>query len=237
MKVSVSPGHNINGTLILPLFEGSEAVPESLQGGLHTALKGQINRILSEGDFKAKIKTTMSIIGSEGGKAMLVGLGKEDDADIHAYRKAGAAVIANRKKAHGTDLTVRFSEASVEAMGAFAEGMLLRDYSYDHYKQQEEDDKEAELDVRITCDEGQEDALASLTKIHAGVASGVHLSRDLGNCPPNDMYPEAFADQAWEWAKDYDNVEVTIINYDQAVKAGMGRSWNGVCSKTMHGYL
>ena len=40
--------------------------------------------------------------------------------------------------------------------------------------------------------------------------------------PPNDMYPEAFADQAWEWAKNYDNVEVTIINYDQAIKAGMG---------------
>jgi len=43
MKVSVSPGHNINGTLILPLFEGSEEVPESLEAGLHTALKGQIN--------------------------------------------------------------------------------------------------------------------------------------------------------------------------------------------------
>jgi len=221
MKVSVSPGHNINGTLILPLFEGSEEVPESLEAGLHTALKGQINRILQDGDFKAKLKSTMSIIGGEGGKAMLVGLGKEDDADIHAYRKAGAAVIANRKKVHGTDLTVRFSGASIEAMGAFAEGMLLRDYSYDHYKQQDED-KEGEIDTRVTCDEGQEDALGSVINIHAGVASGVHLSRDLGNCPPNDMYPEAFADQAWEWAKQYDDVEVTIINYDQAVKAGMG---------------
>ena len=36
------------------------------------------------------------------------------------------------------------------------------------------------------------------------------------------MYPEEFADRAWEWAKQYDNVEVTIINYDQALKAGMG---------------
>ncbi|MEZ8008973.1 MAG: leucyl aminopeptidase [Candidatus Poseidoniaceae archaeon] len=222
MKVSVSPGHNINGTLILPLFEGSEALPEAHETGLHTALKGQINRILQDGDFKGKMKSTMSILGGEGGKAMLVGLGKEDDADAHSYRKAGAAVVASRKKVHGTDLTVVFNGTSIEAMGAFTEGMLLRDYSYDHYKQQEEDDKESELDVRITCDEGQEDELNSIIKIHVGVASGVHLSRDLGNCPPNDMYPEAFADQAWEWAKQYDDVEVTIINYDQAVKAGMG---------------
>ena len=31
--------------------------------------------------------------------------------------------------------------------------------------------------------------------------SGVHLSRDLGNCPPNDMYPMAFAEKAELWAK------------------------------------
>jgi len=223
MKVTVSPGHNINGTLLLPLFEGSESVPTSLEAGLHTALKSQINRILSEGDFKGKAKSTMSIIGSEGGKAMLVGLGKEEDLDAHAYRKAGASVVANRKKAHGTDFTARFSGASIESMGAFAEGMLLRDYTYDHYKQKDEDDDdEKELTVRITCDEGQEKELSSLIFTHAGVTSGVHLSRDLGNCPPNDMYPEAFADQAWEWANQYDNVDVTIINYDQAVKAGMG---------------
>ncbi len=128
MKASVSPGHNIDGTLILPLTEGSKSVPETLESGLHTSLKAQINRILSNGDFKGKVKSTMSIIGSEGGKAMMVGLGKEEDADIHAYRKAGAAVVANRKKAHGTDFTVRFSGASVEAMGAFVEGMMLRDY-------------------------------------------------------------------------------------------------------------
>ena len=223
MKVTVSPGHNIDGTLLLPLFENSESVPTSLEEGLHTSLKSQINRILAGGDFKAKLKSTMSIIGSEGGKAMLVGLGKEDDADAHAYRKAGASVVANRKKAHGTDFTARFSGASVDAMGAFAEGMLLRDYTYDHYKLKDEDEEEeAELSVRITCDEGQEKELSSLIFTHAGVASGVHLSRDLGNCPPNHMYPEAFADQAWEWAKQYDNVEVTIINYDQAKKAGMG---------------
>ena len=134
MKVSVSPGHNINGTLILPLFEGSEAVPESHEAGLHTSLKAQINRILQDGDFKGKLKSTMSIFGGEGGKAMLVGLGKEDEADVHSYRKAGAAVIAGRKKVHGTDLTVGFSGSSIELMGAFTEGMLLRDYSYDHYK-------------------------------------------------------------------------------------------------------
>ena len=221
MKVSVSPGHNINGTLIMPVFEGTNSVPDAHAEGLHTALKSQMNMVLSDGDFKGKAKTTMSLMGTDGGKAMLIGLGKEDDADAHAYRKAGAAVIAQRKKSHGIDLTVRFSGASVECMGAFAEGMMLRDYSFDRYKAEDEEEED-ELDVRVTCDAGQETELSTLIQTLAGVASGVHLSRDLGNMPPNDMYPEAFADQAWEWAKDYDNVDVTIINYDQAKKAGMG---------------
>ena len=62
MKVSVSPGHNINGTLILPLFEGTNSLLAAHEEGLHTALKSQINRVLQDGDFKAKLKSTMSIL-------------------------------------------------------------------------------------------------------------------------------------------------------------------------------
>ena len=40
----------------------------------------------------------MTLFGSEGGKAMLVGLGKEDDADIHAYRKAGRRCCRRSKE-------------------------------------------------------------------------------------------------------------------------------------------
>ena len=52
--------------------------------------------------------------------------------------------------------------------------------------------------------------------------SGVHLSRDLGNCPPNDMYPMAFAEKAEQWAKQYDNVKVEVIDYEAAKRHGMG---------------
>ena len=74
----------------MPLFEGTESVPDGHAEGMHTALRSQMNTVLGDGDFKAKAKSTMSLMGSDGGKAMLVGLGKKDDADVHAYRKAGA---------------------------------------------------------------------------------------------------------------------------------------------------
>ena len=47
MQVTISSGNNINGTLVLPLFEGEEALPEAVEG-IPSALKGQINRVLAE---------------------------------------------------------------------------------------------------------------------------------------------------------------------------------------------
>ena len=94
MELNVSASENINGTLVLPLYQGSESVPESCEVGMPASLKSQINRVLSDGDFKAKKKTTMTLFGGEDGKAILVGLGKNDDCTTHDFRKAGAAVTA-----------------------------------------------------------------------------------------------------------------------------------------------
>ena len=105
-------------------------------------MKNQINRVLSNGDFKAKKKSPMTLYGGEDGKAILVGLGKSDDCTVHDYRNAGASVTATIKKSHGTEMTVRFDGAGISHMAAFAEGMMLRDYSYDEYKKKDEEEEE-----------------------------------------------------------------------------------------------
>jgi alanine dehydrogenase len=73
----------------------------------------------------------MSLIGGEDGKVILAGLGKSSDVSVHDFRKFGAVVFASIKKVHGNDFTVRFTESGVAHMAAFAEGMMLRNYSYD----------------------------------------------------------------------------------------------------------
>ncbi|MGB2392814.1 MAG: M17 family peptidase N-terminal domain-containing protein, partial [Poseidonia sp.] len=221
MQVTISSGNNINGTLVLPLFEGEEALPEIVEG-IPSTLKAQINRVLADGDFKAKANATMTLVGTEGGKAMLVGLGKTDKADVHAYREAGATVVASCKKVHGNELTVVFHDADLSSMASFAEGMMLRDYSYNIYKMKDDDEEETNLSARINCNEGDATALSAAIDRAASIVSGVHLSRDLGNCPPNDMYPMAFAEKAEQWAKQYDNAKVEVIDYEAAKRHGMG---------------
>ena len=127
MQVTVSSGNNINGTLVLPLFEGSQTITDNAEG-VPMALKSQINRVLNNGDFKGKANSVMSLYGAEGGKAILVGLGKEEKSDIHSYREAGATVVAQHKSSHDSELTVVFHTSDLPAITAFAEGMMMRDY-------------------------------------------------------------------------------------------------------------
>ena len=109
-------------------------------------------------------------------------------------------------------------------MGAFVEGMILREDTYDKYKSKEEDDDsdEGEIEAYVNCEADKTEDLQKSANISLAVASGVYLARDLGNAPPNDLYPMAFAEQAIAFGNEHDNVKVSIINYEQAISMGMG---------------
>ncbi|HIA40457.1 MAG TPA: hypothetical protein EYN88_06250, partial [Candidatus Poseidoniales archaeon] len=104
--------------------------------------------------------------------------------------------------------------------------MILRDYKYDHYKSKNDDDEDVDDDspvhVTIQCADEHIVSLSASATRSAEIASGVFRARDLANAPPNDLYPMAYAELAVEWASDKDNVEVTVIEYDEAIKLGMG---------------
>ena len=195
MQVTVNTNENINGTLVLPLWQDSETMAPGSESGVPRSLKSQIETILKDGDFKGKASTAMTLAGTDGGKALLIGLGKSGDADLQSMREAGAKVTASLSKIHGKTITVKFSGIESEHMGAFVEGMIIRDYSYDKYKSKDEDDDsdEGEINAYVTCEADKIDELQRSAQLSQAVASGVYLARDLGNAPPNDLYPMAFA--------------------------------------------
>ena len=85
------------------------------------------------------------------------------------------------RKFTATTFTVRFMDAGVAHMAAFAEGMMLRDYSYDHYKMKDdENEDDSTKQIRLACSEKEVGELTSLVEKYRGIAKGVHLSRDLG---------------------------------------------------------
>ena len=76
MRINVNQNENVNGTLILPFWQGSGTLSDEESTGIHRALKKQIDTVIEDQDFKGKLGSTMTLRGTEGGKAILVGLGK-----------------------------------------------------------------------------------------------------------------------------------------------------------------
>ena len=220
MEISASSGDNINGTFVYLTYEGDTQVHDGVQG-VPQSLKSQMNHVLSNNEFDSKAGSTVTLLGGEGGKAILLGLGKKKKKTAHGVREAGALLVSAHNKRNGTEYTVNMHGFSADDVLLFAEGAMLRDYSYDLYKSKKNEEKQ-DLRVRLNCDDDALKGVSNgLTRLEA-ITSGVHLSRDLGNCPPNDMYPMEFATRAEAWAKQYNNVEVTIIGYEEAVRLGMG---------------
>ena len=54
MKVVVDTNANINGTLVLPVWQDSKGMVSGTEAGVHRSLKNQIEVVLGDGDFKAK---------------------------------------------------------------------------------------------------------------------------------------------------------------------------------------
>ena len=224
MDISVESIGDIKGTLVLPFNKGDVGIDSAALSGLGDGLVGQLSKLFADKDLTGKAGERLTL-HSPDGKAMLWGMGKSGERNVDSCRSSGAKFFAGLKKRHGKSLTVRPIGWSGEELAAFAEGMILRDYKYDYYKSKnddDEDDDDSPVHVTIQCDSEHVDALSASATRSGQIAEGVFRARDLANAPPNDLYPMAYADLAVEWANDKDNVKVTIIDYDEAIKLGMG---------------
>ena len=224
MKIQVEEISSLNGTLILPCFEGCEKPPSKTMNDADRLTRTLIKKILSSEDFTGKSEETMNVFGG-GNKAVIVGLGKKNKITTKIARDTGAKLFAKLNKKHGKTLTLRFSsDWKLDTMNAFVEGMILRDYKYDKYlsKNDDDDNDNSPYNLHVQCTPKNVKSLSELCEESQNIATGVHLARDLGNAPPNDLYPMAYADMAKEWAKGKKNVSLTVIDWEGILENKMG---------------
>ena len=117
------------------------------------------------------------------------GLG-DDPTDPEAARRAiGAAVRASTRH--------RRVHVAIDApAGALAEGALLGAYEFIDYKS-----KRSKQELRTVTIAAPASARAEIRRAVV-VAEAVTLTRDLVNTPPNDLYPQTFAERARALAED-----------------------------------
>ncbi|MBV9592487.1 MAG: leucyl aminopeptidase [Actinobacteria bacterium] len=129
-------------------------------------------------------------------------------------RAAGAAarVLGRRARLH-----VAFGDG--QHPQAVAEGVLLGGYRFTRYKSS----ASRSTDSHITITAPRTGRRAAQRAIEHGrvVAQAVNTTRDLVNIPPNDLYPETFADAAVELARSA-GIDADVLDEAELAEGGYG---------------
>jgi leucyl aminopeptidase len=221
--VSAKPAGYETPLLILVLARG--ALPPSL-GSVDSAVGGAIGRLLAAGDFSGKKDETAVLYPSgPAARLLLVGLGKTEEIDRGAIRRA-AAIGAKRARSLGVSRAAFHLAAEVgrvqpaEAAQAIAEGLAQGVWQYNEMKRPGEDGKKPSLDrVDVLADSSAE--FKEGHRVGEAIGAGQAFARGLQVLPSNVCTPTYVANAARELAQRY-GFDVTILDKAAIVKEKMG---------------
>jgi leucyl aminopeptidase len=150
---------------------------------------------------------------------LTVGLGPEPtdgtlDLDV-LRRAAGAAARATSGK---DTVALALPAATDEQIRAVVEGALLGSYAFDRYLA---DKAEPVSEFVVISDVARSRSARSALAEATAVAGAVNFARDLVNVPPNDLYPESFAQELKSRSKS-SKVSVSITDEKALEDKGYG---------------
>jgi leucyl aminopeptidase len=194
---------------------------------IDNASNGTITELLTFGDFTGKagqVHTLYNVSGVSAKRVVLVGCGDQKAFDAFALKKAVSSAIAalptdsitNATSFLGDDLASNATAAITQTILAVAD----KQYSFTVHKSEKSDPSVLDtMTIAFSGDVANTDtALAQAT----AMAKGSELSRDLSNQPGNICTPTYLAETALGMAKDFDSLEVEILEEADMEKLGMG---------------
>ena len=208
--------------MIIPVFGKMEKAPNNTTVGLSRGASIAVKAAAASDAISGKPGESLSV-WTEACTVIFIGVGDKEKLTHKGARDAGAKCLAKLSKDIGTEIVVRFTTGWKTAnMAAFAEGMILRDYAFDKYQKNDEDEQDkGEWSLECQAHDRHLEALDAAVAKSESIATGVHLARDLANEPANRLYPDEYGRRALEWAEGKENVEVEVWDYARLQKEGM----------------
>ena len=201
---------------------------KGLAGEIDTLTGGALKKRIDSGDFEGKKEQILVIYdppGLNSDRLVIVGYGKEDDADARCYRAACAAVARKLRSMKLKSATVWLVGDEVAGCDAasrakhLVEAMRDTVYEYDHASRKK---KRTDVSVVLAVDvKNKVEAVKKGVAQGSAVAEGSDLARDLANLPPNICTPTYLARQARGLQKKYP-LKSRVLNESDMKKLGMG---------------
>jgi leucyl aminopeptidase len=224
-----NPEKQRNACVIVGVFETRKL--STAAAAIDRSSQGYVASILRRGDMDGKLGSTLllhNVPGTLCDRVLLVGLGKEREFREAEYRKAVQASV-NALDGHGANDAASFlAELPVKKrdIGWKVEHMVETTldalYRFAHPQCKKEEERRGiyrliiNVPQRVDLREGE-----SALKRGLAIASGIHLTKDLGNLPGNICTPTYLADQAGELAMLYD-LKLEVLERADMEKLGMG---------------
>jgi leucyl aminopeptidase len=198
----------------------------------HDEFSDLLENLSKEEVFQGKKGQTCFIraIDDASPSLLFLGLGKVDELKGETYRIAGAngakRLEGEKVKSAALDFSSFFTKAvkeisSEKAALALAEGALLSQYSFNHYKS--EKGKNPAL-AEIVFYAGERKLLAKMeTSVARAMAErdAINIARDLSNEPASTLHPEELAKRAQKFAKEY-GISCKVLDEKTIKKEKMG---------------
>ena len=159
MKVTTSGFLETGNIMIIPLFQDIVKAPNNTTVGLSRSASITLKSAISSDSFEGKEGEIMSIWTKEC-QIILLGMGTNSNLTTKKSRDIGAKCFSNLSGNKGKDIVIRFTTRwNTENMASFAEGMILRDYTFDKYQKKIDEEKHDALQ------EGVEKITASMNDV------------------------------------------------------------------------
>jgi leucyl aminopeptidase len=224
-----APAEQRTACAIVPLFDGAALTGAAKE--LDKASGGVIRRLVRTGDASGEAGKALMVHDTRRAAAerfLLVGCGKRDEFGPKPF----VSVLMNAVR-YLADTGVRdainyLAYADSAAIDEYYAGRLSAEtartaaYRFDELKSSKRPPQKLSR-LGLGLAEGAEVRAARRgVKDGIGIAEGQDLARDLGNRPPNVCTPAHLAAAAKEIAKQYENMEVKVLEDREIKRLGMG---------------
>jgi leucyl aminopeptidase len=182
-------------------------------------LEGPLAEVATTGELRGE-RGEVVLLHADGTRLIGAGVGKRDEVDRDALRTAGASAASELSRVGGTlewQLDDSLPLPRDEQAAALVEGTILGGYSPARWKTNG-DGRPKEID-RIVL---PSDDVRGAAERAALLAERTNRARDLVNMPPNELYPETFAEQAAALANEHEHLTATALGPKEMEELGMG---------------
>src|SRR3954462_4379296 len=214
-------------TPLLAIALGRAKLPQSLDA-LDKGTGGAVGRVFSSGDFVGK-RDELAVLYPTGpaARVLLVGLGKAEDIDRAAIRRA-AAIAAKRARSIGVPRATfhlpaeaRGKVAPAEATQAIAEGLAEGAWQYNEMKRRDEESKKPLLERFDILLSESSHSTRDGQRLGAAIGAGQTFARGLQVLPGNVATPTHISKVAQELAQRH-GFGITVLDKAGIVREKMG---------------